>query len=155
MLPQNAGGAGISQLTGCFAISRPRPARNDNGRNPAARTEVTFHFCPHWTSPTDNIFEHLIDNIFLEDSETAVGLQIFFQRFQFEAALLRHVADGDHTKVGQAGFRTYGSELWIVDDDLVTGKLVGPGFNLRELGVQSGLGVLLRVARLLRHYNLL
>jgi hypothetical protein len=155
MLPQNADDAGISQLTGCFAISQPRPTGNHNRGNSAARTKVAFHFCPHWTSPTDNILEHLIDNIFLEDSETAVGLQIFFQGFQFEAALLRHVADGDHTKVRQAGFGTDGSELWIVDHDLVTGKLVCPGFDLRELGVQSGLGVLLGVALLLRHENLL
>src|SRR5437879_5755582 len=49
-----------------------------------------------------------------------------------------HVVDGQHSKIRQPRFRTDGSKLWIVDHNLVSRKLVGPGLNLWKLRVETG-----------------
>ena len=57
----------------------------------------------------------------------------------------------DHAEIGQAGLGAHGSELGIIDDDLVAGKLVGPGLDRGELGVQAGSRVLRSVTLLFCH----
>src|ERR1019366_5988252 len=62
-----------------FPTSLPaRPPRNHHCRNPAARTEFAFHFGPHGLSAADDILQHLIHDVLLEDAEVAIRLQIFF-----------------------------------------------------------------------------
>src|SRR3954470_3431037 len=62
-----------------------RPARDHSRRNSPPRTEITFHFGPHRLCPAHHIFENLIDDVLLENSEIAIRLQIFFVRFQLQA----------------------------------------------------------------------
>src|SRR6266568_6312965 len=129
----------------------PRPLRDHYRRNSTARAEIPFDLRPDRSGPPDHVFEHLVDDVLLKNAEVAVRLQIFFERFEFQAGFVRHIAEGDHAEVRQAGFRTYRSEFRVIDYDLVSGKLVGPGFDFRKFGVQSGFGVLRRVAWLLGH----
>src|SRR6266403_610853 len=56
---------------------RSRPLRDHDCRNPSARTEFTFHLCPHRLGPADNILQHLIHNVLLEDAEVSIRLEIF------------------------------------------------------------------------------
>jgi len=49
-------------------------------------------------------------------------------------------------KSGTPVFRADRGEFGIVHDDLVAGKLVRPGFNLRKIVVEPGAGVLRRIA---------
>src|SRR5579863_3486181 len=111
------------------------PFCDHHSRNSSARPEITFHFRPRGPRPAHHIFEYLIDDIFLKDSEIAIRLQIFFQRLQFKASLRRHVADGEHSEIGQSGFRADRSKLWVIDDNFISRKLVWPSFNLRKIGI--------------------
>ena len=51
----------------------PRPVRLDNGRDAAARTEFSANCRPHRIAGLHDILQHLVDDVFLEDSEIAVG----------------------------------------------------------------------------------
>jgi len=53
-----------------------RPPRDHDCRNPAARTELTFHLRPHRLRPAHNIREHLIHDVLLEDAEVSICLEI-------------------------------------------------------------------------------
>src|SRR5437870_1018389 len=88
-----------TQITSCLVPFWSWPARDHKGRNSAAGTEVTFDFGPHRLCPAHHIFENLIDDVLLEDSEIAIGLQIFFVRFQFEAAFVGHITKDDYTEI--------------------------------------------------------
>src|SRR5882762_1273665 len=131
--------------------SRSRPARNHNRRNPAPWPKVPLHLRPHRLRPARHVFQHPVDDVLLEDAEVAVALQVLLHGLQFEAQFLGHVADRDHAKVGQPGLGTDRGEFRIIDDNLVAGKLVGPGFDLGKFGVETGLGVVSRVTGRLGH----
>jgi len=124
-----------------------RPCGDYDGRNSAARAEISFDLGPDRLRPAHNILQDLVHNIFLENSEIPVGLQIFFQGFQLEAQATRLVTDYDISEIGQAGFRADGGEFRIVDDNFVSWKLIGPSLNFRELMIESSAGVFFCVAR--------
>ena len=123
-------------------------------RDAAAGTEISLDLRPDGLRPADDIFEHLVDDVFLEDSEIAVGLQILFQRLQLQAIFRGHVADGEDAEIRQAGLGANRGELGIIYDNFVTLKLVGPSLNLRKLGVESGGRVFRRVTRFCHRFNL-
>ena len=120
-------------------------------RYTAAGAELAAHYSPDRIARFHYVFKDLVDDVFLEDSEVAVAEEIFLERFELEAACAGHVADRERAEVGQAGLGANGGQLGIVDDDFITGKLVLPGLDLRKLKVESGLGVIVGIARLLRH----
>src|SRR5579863_3631237 len=72
---------------------RSGPSRFDRGRDAAPGAKLAVHHSPDRIARFHDVFQHLIDDIFLEDAEIAVTEQIFLQRLQFEAALAWHVAD--------------------------------------------------------------
>lgn len=131
--------------------TRSRPLGQDCRGDSAARTKLSVDLGPDWLGPLHDVFENLIDDVFLKDAEIAVGLKIFLQRFQLEAALVGHVSNFEHSEVGQPGFWTNRGELGIVDHDFVSGKLVGPGFDLGKLRVETSGCVFGRVARRFGH----
>ena len=49
-------------------------------------------------------------------------------------------------KSEQAGLGADRGELGVVDENLVGRELIGPGFNVREPGIEAGGGVVVRVA---------
>ena len=65
--------------------------------------------------------------------------------------LVGHVADIEHAKIRQPGLGADRSEFRIVNEDLVSRELVGPGFDLGEFSVESGGGVFRCVSRRFGH----
>lgn len=49
------------------------PAGKDGGVQAAARSEVSLDDAPDWIGCLDDVMEHLVDGIFIEDTEVAVG----------------------------------------------------------------------------------
>src|SRR5215813_8774941 len=119
-------------------LFRPGPAGFNGGANAATRTKYTFHHDPFWFRRSRYIFQNLVDNVLLKNPKVAVVQQILFERLQFQAELGRHIANFQRAKIGQPGFRTNRSKLRNINQDLVGGKLVGPGINFREAVVQPG-----------------
>ena len=97
------------------------------------------------------VFKNTIDDIFLKNAQIAIGLQILLEGLQFKASLVGYIMDGDGAEIRQARFRTYRSELRIIDYDFVSGKLVWPGFDFGKIVVKSGLSVLRSVTRRFGH----
>src|SRR5947209_155103 len=64
-------------LRGEWLRLRPGPLRNDYGRNPSPRTKVPFNFSPNRLSTPHHVFQDPVDNVFLENSEVPVELQVF------------------------------------------------------------------------------
>jgi len=131
-----------------------RPSCKYRGRDPAPRPKFAFYLSPDRLRALHHILQNTIHRVLLKDTQVAVALQIFLIRLEFETQFAGLVPQRDHTEIGQAGFGADGSELRIVDDDLVSGKLVWPGLNLRELGFQACSGVLSGVALLFWHENI-
>src|SRR5262249_5134985 len=65
--------------------------------------------------------------------------------------LVGHVSDAEHTKIRESRLGADGGKLWIVHNDFVPRKLIRPGFNLREFGIQPGGSVFGCVAGKLGH----
>ena len=122
------------------------PACLNRRADAAAGTEDSVDYGPDGVGGFDDVFEHLVDDVFLKDAEVAVTEEVLLERLQFEAAFARHVADGEHAEVGEAGFGAHGGEFGVVNDDFVAGKLVFPCFDGGESEVEAGLGVVVSVA---------
>src|SRR4051794_27358036 len=121
------------------------------GGDAAAGAEFSADYGPDGLAGFHDVFEDLVDDVLLKDAEVAVAEEVFLKGFELETASARHVTDCEVAEVGKACFGADGGEFGVVDDDLVAGKLVLPGFDFRKFEVESGLGVIVGVARLLRH----
>jgi hypothetical protein len=110
----------------------PRPARFHDGRDASTWAKITLHYRPHRIAGLHHVVQYLIHNVFLKDAEIPVAKEIFLIRFQFQALLIRHIAKGNHTKIGQPRLGTHGGKLRVIDHNFVTGKLVLPGLNRRK-----------------------
>jgi hypothetical protein len=143
--------AGACQVASLFG---PWPAGFNGCGNTAAGTEFAADNGPDGVAGFHHVFEDLVDDVFLEDAEVAVAEEIFLEGFEFEAAAAGHVADGERTKVRQSGLGADGCQFGIVDDNFVSGKLVLPGFDLRELEIEACLGVIVGIAGCLRHSSI-
>jgi hypothetical protein len=132
---------------GAFRVLRAGVEGFYDGGDAAAGAEVAYYFDPDGVAGFDYVVEDLIDDVFLEDAEVAVGEEVFLEGLEFEAALAGHVADGEAAEVRKAGLGAYGGELGVVDEDLVGAELVLPGFDVGEFGVEAGFGVVVGVAR--------
>jgi hypothetical protein len=118
----------------------------DDGGDAAAGAEVADDFGPDGVAGFDDVVEDLIDDVFLEDAEVAVGEEVLLEGLELEAGFAGHVADGEAAEVGKAGLGADGGELGVVDEDLVGLELVAPGFDGGELGVEASGGVVVGVA---------
>ena len=107
-----------------------------------------LHHGPHWVARLHHIFQHLVHNVLLENTEISVTEKVLLQRLQLQASFARHVADGELSEIRQSSLWTNRCQLRIVNLNLVAGKLVLPGLNRRKSKVQSGLGVFVCVAAL-------
>ena len=67
----------------------------------------------------DEVVEDLVGEGFVEYAFVAVGLEVEFEGFEFEAFLVGAVLDGDGAEIGLAGLGTEAGELRAVDFDLV------------------------------------
>src|SRR5882762_9923517 len=117
------------------------PTGEDGGGEAAARSEFTAHEAPFGLHGGDDVAQHSVDGVFVEDAQAAVGEEIHFQGFQLDAIFLRHVLDGDGAEVGETGFRADGGVLGKARGNNVAGKLIGPGLERGQFGVDAGASV--------------
>ena len=109
----------------------------DDGGDSAAGAEVADYLGPDGIAGFYDVVEDLVDDIFLEDAEVAIGEEVFLEGFELEATLAGHVADGEAAEVGEAGLWADGGELGVVDEDFVSAELVAPGFDGGEGDVEA------------------
>jgi len=128
-----------------------RPASFNSGCDSAARAEYTANHGPDGVTGLYDVFENLVDDVLLKDSQIAIAEEVFLQRFQLEASAARHVADGEGAKIGQAGLGTNGGQFRIVDHDFVAGELILPGFDRGKVEIKASFGVVVCVAWFLCH----
>ena len=131
------------------------PAGFDDGRDPSARTEITFYNGPDGVASLYEIFKNLVDDVFLKDAQVAIAEEVLFVRLELDATFAWHVAEGEDAEVGQAGFGADRGKLRIVDENLVAGELVRPCFDGRECEIEPSFGVLVGVSRLKCHTPIL
>ena len=134
-----------------FPILRPWPSRDHRSRDTTPGTKLTLHFRPHWFRPPHDILQYAVHNILLKNSEVAVTVEILLERFQFEAALLRHVTYRQKTEIRQPRLGANRGELGIVDQDFIPWELVRPGLDFRELCFEPRSGMFGCIARIRRH----
>lgn len=132
-------------------LLRAGEARFDGGGDAAAGAEFSADDGPDGIAGLDDVFEDLVDDVFLEDAEVAVAEEVFLEGSELEAALAGHVADVEDAEVRQAGFGADRSEFRIVDGDFVAGELILPCFDGGEFEVESGFGVVVGVTGLHSH----
>ena len=129
-----------------FVAGGAGPAGVDDGGDAAAWAELAVNVGPDGVAGFDDVLEDLIDDVFLEDAEVAIGEEIFLPGFELKAALAGHVAELDDAEVGESGLGADGGELGIVDEDFVGRELILPGFDGGKREVEAGFGVLVGVA---------
>ncbi len=134
---------GLLFLRGGFGA---RVGSGNDGGDAAAGAEVAYDNGPDGIAGFDDVVEDLVDDVFLEDAEVAVGEEVFLEGLELQAALAGHVADGEAAEVGEARLGADAGELGVVDEDLVGLELVLPGFDGGEGGVEAGFGVVVGVA---------
>ena len=132
--------------SGAFGVFGAGVGGFDDGGDAAAGAEVADDFGPDGVAGFDDVVEDLVDDVFLEDAEVAVGEEVLLEGLELEAAVAGHVADGEAAEVGEAGLGADGGELGVVDEDLVGAELVRPGFDGGKFGVEAGLRVVVGVA---------
>jgi hypothetical protein len=133
----------------CFS----RPARFHRGSNSTTRTKDAFYNRRFRPRRAYHVLQHPVHDVFLEDAEIAIFLQIFFQRFQLQAQLIRDVAHLEHAEIRKPGLGTHRSEFRNIDDNFVIGELVGPGIDFGKAVVQPSFGVVFGVAGAIRHHG--
>jgi len=131
------------------------PAGFYYGGDAATGAEVALDYGPDWIAGFYYVFEDLVGDVLLEDAEIAIAEEVFLIGLELDAALARHVAQGNRSEVGQAGLGADGGEFRIVDEDLVTGKLIGPCFNGRKCEVEPCFRVLVCVTLFECHRTIL
>jgi hypothetical protein len=94
-------------------------ASDDARRHPAADVEVAFHLQPARRAVGDQLLEHLVHDLLLQDRAGAEAGQVVAQRPELEQPVARDVADRDRPEVGAAGERTDRRELRVAELDLV------------------------------------
>jgi hypothetical protein len=123
-----------------------RVGGGEDGGDAAAGTEITYDNGPDGVAGFDDVVEDLIDDVFLEDAEVAVGEEVLLEGLELEAALSGHVANGEAAEVGETGLGADAGELGVIDEDLVGLELILPGFDGGEGGVEARFGVIVGVA---------
>src|SRR5579885_1680739 len=113
------------------------PAGENRGGQATTGREFAADKAPLRMDRLNNVAQHTIDGVFVEDTEVAVSQQIHLQGFELQAALSRQVANGDDAIVRKAGFRADRRVLGETRGDHVAGKLIRPGFERRKLGVDA------------------
>ena len=86
--------------------------------------------------------KNLVNGVFIEDAEIAIGEEVHLESLELDALLARHILDGDCAIVGKAGLGTDGSVLWKARSDDVTRVLIGPGIELWQFRLDARAGVI-------------
>lgn len=144
-----------SGIASNLSDDRAGPSSFNGGGNSAAGAKFAFHDSPDRVARPNHILKDLIHGIFLEYSQIPVAKEILFPRFQLKALFAGHVAEGNHPEIGKPRLRAYRRELRIVDENLITGKLILPCLDCREIEVQAGFSVFFCITRCCSHTPIL
>src|SRR5271166_5255497 len=140
------------------------PACKNGSVQATTGSEVPFDDAPDGPGGFDDVLEHFVDGIFIENAQIAIGEQVHFQGLELDAILARLVLNGNDAEVGQAGLGANRRVFGKSSGDDVARKLVGPGFQGRKFSVDSSYGMfigvighrrLLRARLLRRRYNII
>src|SRR5690349_17078754 len=104
------------------------PASYHGGGKSAARSEFSAHAARDRLYRCHNIPQHAVHRVFVKYAQAPISKQIHLQSFELQTLLARLIFDRDRSIVRQAGFRTNRRVLRETDGDLVTRKMVWPGF---------------------------
>src|SRR5450755_2637403 len=99
-------------------LPRPGITRDNHRPDSSARTKLAFHFRPLRLGGAHHVLQHAIDDVLLKDSQVAISSEVLLQGLQFQAVLVRHIADPEYTEVRQASLGADRSKLRNVDHDL-------------------------------------
>src|ERR1019366_10348150 len=103
----------------------------------APRGKFTCHRSALRPASLHDVPQKAVHHVLLKNSQFAIRQRVHLERFQFEAQLVRDVADRDGPKVGKRGLRAYRGELGNRDLNLVTRELIRPRLNRRQRGIDT------------------
>ncbi len=109
------------------------------------RIKISSDLCLHRLTRLNKVIENPVDGVLIENPQVAVRAEVLFQGLQFQAQIVRLVADGDQTEVREAGLGADGRELGHRNADLIARILVRPAFDLGQPGVDPSLRMLVGV----------
>ena len=78
---------------------------------PPRMVKVSDNFCPPRLAGFNKIFQHLIHDVLMKDTDISIKKEVLLQRFQFDTFLVWHVSDTEGREIRESRFRTYRSEL--------------------------------------------
>src|ERR1039457_5160058 len=110
-------------------LLRTRPASFDRRRNSTPRPKIPFDYGPDRIAGLHQVVQYLVHHVLLKDPKIAVAEEILLERFQLRTAFARHIAKGQKSKIWKASFRADRGEFRVVDQNLIAGELIRPGFN--------------------------
>src|SRR5260370_21572868 len=113
------------------------PGGGDQRAQAPARREIADHRGANRPGRRHHDLQHPADHVLLKAPKIAVRQQVHLVRLQLQAQLVRNVAQHQLAEIRQPGFRAHAAELRQDDLDFVIAKLVGPGLDLGQRGVES------------------
>src|ERR1700733_14159882 len=138
--------AAVNSSSSKLAAILAFPACRNFAEDSAAGCEVADDFGRLRFRGFYDIGEHSVDHVLLKNSQVAIGQRVHFERFQFQAKLVGHIAQRQRAVVGKAGFRAHRGEFWHRDFDLISGFiLIRPSFYFGKFGTYSGGRVIVRI----------
>src|ERR1035437_401628 len=120
---------------GCSPGGTPRGG--DQRAQPPARREIADHGGAHRLGCRHHIPQHAVDHVLLKNPQIAVLEQVHLVRFQLQAQLVGNVAQHQLAEIRQPGFGSHATELWLYDLNFVIAKLVGPGLDPGQCGIEA------------------
>lgn len=115
-------------------------------REPASCRKSTGHCCPHRSAGPDDILEDAVYGVLVKDAEIPVGVDIHFERFEFETGFVGHVVQRDGAEIRQICFGANRRVLWNFDGNFISLILIREGFDLGQGGSDAASGMPLIVA---------
>ena len=79
--------------------------RLDDGFHTASRVELSCHLCGHRLAELHDVSKNSIHRVFIKDSQIPVRQRVHLERLQFQAMLVRHVAQRESSLIRQSGAR--------------------------------------------------
>ena len=108
----------------------------------AASREGSRHNSPSRFAGFHHVLQNSIHRVFVKNSQIAIGMNIEFERFEFEAGFVWHVVKRDGAEIRQARFGADGRVFRDLNGDFITWKLVGPCFDIRQWHIQPAFRML-------------
>ncbi len=123
-----------------------RVASLNLAREPASCRESARHCCPHRATGLDDIMKNAVDGVLVKDAEIPVGVDIHFERFEFETGFVGHVVQRDGAEIRQIRFGANRRVLRNFDGNFIPLILIREGLDLGQGGSDAAFSMPLIVA---------